>query len=110
MRCDKCDRPAVVQVTDIRGGKPADVHLCEACADDAYAIASTDRSTQSPSLQYLLITMVLRNASEMMLVPRPASVDSAGNGIEGTGNQAAGCRGHADVRRIDRAGISSQPM
>ena len=32
MKCDKCDKPATVHITDIIGGKKTEVHLCETCA------------------------------------------------------------------------------
>jgi len=32
MKCDKCDKPAVVHTTDISGGQKIEKHLCEDCA------------------------------------------------------------------------------
>ena len=31
-KCDKCDRPAAVHLTEIVGGKKMEKHLCEECA------------------------------------------------------------------------------
>lgn len=32
MKCDNCNRPATVHLTEIRGGKKIEKHLCEQCA------------------------------------------------------------------------------
>lgn len=39
--CDRCNKPATVQLTEISGGKPHDIHLCEACAQEAGYIQQT---------------------------------------------------------------------
>lgn len=33
--CERCNKPATVHMTEISGGKPHDVHLCDACAQEA---------------------------------------------------------------------------
>jgi protein arginine kinase activator len=33
--CERCNKPATVHMTEISGGKPHDVHLCDACAQQA---------------------------------------------------------------------------
>ena len=33
--CERCNKPATVHMTEISGGKPNDVHLCDACAQEA---------------------------------------------------------------------------
>lgn len=32
MKCDNCNKPATVHLTEIRGGKKIEKHLCEQCA------------------------------------------------------------------------------
>ncbi len=32
IKCDKCDKPATIHLTDIADGKKSEVHLCEECA------------------------------------------------------------------------------
>jgi protein arginine kinase activator len=32
MKCDKCNKPATVHLTEIQGGKKIEKHLCEQCA------------------------------------------------------------------------------
>jgi protein arginine kinase activator len=32
MKCEKCNRPATAHITEIRGGKKIEKHLCEQCA------------------------------------------------------------------------------
>jgi len=33
--CERCNKPATVHMTEISGGKPHDVHLCDKCAQEA---------------------------------------------------------------------------
>jgi protein arginine kinase activator len=33
--CERCNKPATVHMTEISGGKPHDIHLCDACAQEA---------------------------------------------------------------------------
>ncbi len=33
--CERCNKPATVHLTEISGGKPHEVHLCDACAQEA---------------------------------------------------------------------------
>lgn len=33
--CERCTKPATVHMTEISGGKPHEVHLCDACAQEA---------------------------------------------------------------------------
>jgi len=39
--CERCNKPATVHMTDISGGKPHDVHLCDACAQAAGYVPQT---------------------------------------------------------------------
>src|SRR4051812_5981188 len=32
MKCQKCERPATFHITELTGGKPQELHLCEDCA------------------------------------------------------------------------------
>lgn len=38
MKCDNCNRPAVVHLTEIQGGKKIEKHLCEQCAAQSEAV------------------------------------------------------------------------
>lgn len=33
--CERCNKPSTVHLTEISGGKPHDIHLCDACAQEA---------------------------------------------------------------------------
>ncbi|MDA3875334.1 MAG: UvrB/UvrC motif-containing protein [Kiritimatiellae bacterium] len=35
MKCDKCDKPATVHLTQVINGKMQKLHLCESCAEEA---------------------------------------------------------------------------
>jgi protein arginine kinase activator len=39
--CERCNKPATVFITEISGGKPHDVHLCDACAQEAGYVQQT---------------------------------------------------------------------
>jgi len=39
--CERCNKPATVHMTEISGGKPHDVHLCDACAQQAGYVQQT---------------------------------------------------------------------
>jgi protein arginine kinase activator len=39
MKCDKCNKPATVHLTEIHAGKKLEKHLCEQCAAQAEGIA-----------------------------------------------------------------------
>jgi protein arginine kinase activator len=38
--CERCNKPATVHMTEISGGKPHDVHLCDVCAQEAGYVQS----------------------------------------------------------------------
>jgi protein arginine kinase activator len=39
--CERCNKPATVHMTEISNGKPHDVHLCDACAQEAGYVQQT---------------------------------------------------------------------
>ena len=39
--CERCNKPATVHMTEISGGKPHDVHLCDTCAQEAGYVQQT---------------------------------------------------------------------
>jgi protein arginine kinase activator len=39
--CERCHKPATVHMTEISGGKPHDVHLCDGCAQEAGYVQQT---------------------------------------------------------------------
>ncbi len=39
--CERCNKPATVHMTEISGGKPHDVHLCDSCAQEAGYVQQT---------------------------------------------------------------------
>ena len=39
--CERCNKLATVHMTEISGGKPHDVHLCDACAQEAGYVQQT---------------------------------------------------------------------
>jgi protein arginine kinase activator len=49
MRCQQCDKPATFHITELTGGKPQELHLCEEHARQ-YLIQSEDEHAPTPSL------------------------------------------------------------
>lgn len=49
MKCQKCDKPATFHITELTGGKPEELHLCEDHAR-AYLTESESEDTSGASL------------------------------------------------------------
>jgi len=52
MKCERCNKPATIHLTEIQGGKKIEKHLCEACAAAArslYPIWVTQKTTTDAS-------------------------------------------------------------
>lgn len=45
MKCQKCDKPATFHITELTGGKPKELHLCEAHAQEY--LAENDSGSES---------------------------------------------------------------
>jgi len=39
--CERCNKPATVHLTEISGGKRSEVHMCDACAQEAGYVQQT---------------------------------------------------------------------
>jgi len=49
MRCQKCDKPATFHITELTGGKPQELHLCEEHARE-YLTQSGDEPSSATSM------------------------------------------------------------
>lgn len=49
MKCQKCDKPATFHITELTGGKPQELHLCEEHARD-YLTQSSGEPTTATSM------------------------------------------------------------
>lgn len=47
MKCQKCDKTATFHITELTGGKPQELHLCEECAREY--LTQPDSSDGAPS-------------------------------------------------------------
>jgi protein arginine kinase activator len=54
MRCQFCDKPATVHLTDIINKKKREVHLCEACAREHHLIPDAQQDLNVPALLQFL--------------------------------------------------------
>jgi protein arginine kinase activator len=53
MKCQQCDRPATFHITELTGGKPQELHLCEEHARQ-YLTQSDEEQPATPSLAGVL--------------------------------------------------------
>jgi len=63
-KCDKCDNPATVHMTEITGGKKTEKHLCEDCAEAEGITIKTN-----VPISQLLEDFVLQTSSDMQETP-----------------------------------------
>lgn len=52
MKCQRCDKPATFHITELTGGKPTELHLCEDHARE-YLTQSSEESTTSAAMAAL---------------------------------------------------------
>lgn len=45
-KCSRCSKPATLHVTELRGGKVQELHLCESCAEEYLSGASSQTENQ----------------------------------------------------------------
>jgi len=57
MKCQQCDRPATFHITELTGGKPQELHLCEEHARQ-YLTQSSGEPSSSGNIQAVLAQQV----------------------------------------------------
>ncbi|MBI3467309.1 MAG: UvrB/UvrC motif-containing protein [Planctomycetes bacterium] len=57
MKCQKCDKPATFHITELTGGKPQELHLCEGCARE-YLTQSEAETPSAPSIAGMLVSQL----------------------------------------------------
>lgn len=62
MKCDNCNKPATVHLTEIKGGKKLEKHLCEQCAAQSEGLPV---KTHTP-INELLTNFVLAHSGKQM--------------------------------------------
>ena len=50
MKCQKCDKPATFHITELTGGKPQELHLCEDHARDYLTASGGEASSMGAGL------------------------------------------------------------
>lgn len=50
MKCQKCNEPATFHITELTGGKPVELHLCEECARVYLTQVEPEEQAGQPSL------------------------------------------------------------
>jgi len=48
MKCQKCNEPATFHITELTGGKPMELHLCEECAREYLTQVEPEETTAGP--------------------------------------------------------------
>jgi len=64
MKCQKCDKPATFHITELTGGKPQELHLCEDHAREYLSSSSDEPSSKSSMAAVLAQQMVVGQTAE----------------------------------------------
>jgi protein arginine kinase activator len=64
MKCQFCENPATVHLTDIINKKKREMHLCESCAQKNQLISETKQELNIPALLHFLIQQTFGVASK----------------------------------------------
>ena len=54
MKCQKCNEPATFHITELTGGQPQELHLCEGCAKTYLTTSDGDAPAVAPTLANVL--------------------------------------------------------
>jgi hypothetical protein len=54
MKCQQCEKPATFHITELTGGKPQELHLCETCAKSYLMQGDGPSVPVAPSLANML--------------------------------------------------------
>jgi protein arginine kinase activator len=57
MKCQKCEKQATFHITELTGGKPQELHLCEGCARE-YLTQSESEAPSAPSIAGMLVNQL----------------------------------------------------
>src|SRR5262245_24213844 len=99
MKCDNCNRQATVHMTEIRGGKKVEKHLCEQCAGKLEGVQG--KSPHTP-INELLTKFVM--AQSGIATEQPANCEHCGlTWAEFRQNGMLGCPADYDLFERDLA-------
>jgi protein arginine kinase activator len=54
MKCQQCEKPATFHITELTGGQPQELHLCEHCAKNYLTQGEPGSATVAPTLANVL--------------------------------------------------------
>jgi protein arginine kinase activator len=54
MKCQQCEKPATFHITELTGGEPQELHLCESCAKTYLMSSDAGAPTVAPTLANVL--------------------------------------------------------
>ena len=54
MKCQQCEKPATFHITELTGGQPQELHLCETCAKSYLMNSDAGAPTVAPTLANVL--------------------------------------------------------
>jgi len=64
MKCQQCDRPATFHITELTGGKPVELHLCEEHARQYLTSSTTEQATAGSMAAALAHQMAIGQTAE----------------------------------------------
>lgn len=71
MKCQKCEKPATFHITELTGGKPQEVHLCEDHARE-YLTQGNESPASSKSMAAAMAQQMAQQLAEQMAVGQTA--------------------------------------
>jgi protein arginine kinase activator len=74
MKCQKCDKPATFHITELTGGKPRELHLCEDHARE-YLTQSSDDSSPAGSMAAVLAQQMAQQMAVGQTAEELANLD-----------------------------------
>ena len=72
MKCQKCEKPATFHITELTGGKPQELHLCEDHAREYLTESETEQTTASNLAGALAQHLVGGTAEELARLDQQA--------------------------------------
>ena len=64
MKCQQCDKPATFHITELTGGKPVELHLCEEHARQYLTSSTTEQATAGSMAAALAHQMAIGQTAE----------------------------------------------
>jgi len=75
MKCQQCDKPATFHITELTGGKPQEMHLCEEHARDYLTQSGNEPSSAATSMASVLAQQMIQQMAVGQTAEELAQLD-----------------------------------